>query len=55
MDNFIKLKADGKIRFRCTFCLALLETELNYCAPPDCLGCGRKIFVLKSPTEFISE
>jgi hypothetical protein len=43
MDNFIKLKVDGNIRFRCTFCLAPLETELNYCAPLDCPGRGRKI------------
>jgi len=39
------------MRFRCPFCLSLIETSLKNNAPLDCQSCGRKIFVPKSPFE----
>ena len=39
------------MRFRCQFCLSLIETSLKNGAPLDCKSCGRKTFVPKSPFE----
>lgn len=39
------------MRFRCQFCLSLIETSLNSGVPLDCKSCGRKTFVPKSPFE----
>ena len=39
------------MRFRCPFCLSLLETSLENNTPFDCPSCGRKTFVPKSSFE----
>ena len=39
------------MRFRCPFCLSLLETLLDNNTPFDCPSCGRKTFVPKSSFE----
>ena len=48
MTEFIEPNLSGKMRFRCPFCLSLLETSLKYNAPLNCPNCGRNIFVPKS-------
>ncbi len=39
------------MRFRCQFCLSLIETLQKSGTPLDCQSCGRKAFVPKSPFE----
>ncbi len=39
------------MRFRCQFCLSLIETLLKNGLSLDCPSCGRKTFVPKSPFE----